>query len=536
MPEHKIKLDIAILGGGFAGVYCAKTLEKKLPRDSRLRVGLIASENHMVFQPMLPEVAGGSISPRHVVNPLRLLCRHTEIYKGEVERIVWPERKLFLNAGDFSGTVEVQFGQLVLALGAVVDLSRIPGMPEHSFLMRNVGDAMLLRATIISRLEEANLEPDTERRRRLATFVVVGGGYSGVETAGQIADYIRDIDDFYPNIREEDFQVHLVHSQNYLLPTLRKKLSEYAARELRNRGVKLVLNQRVKAVTAGRVLLDDGSCIEAHTVVSTVGNGPHPLVARLCEETKLACEKGRVIVSAACQVNGQDHLWAAGDCAAVPFVKGGFCPATAQFAMRQGMLIGENIARAIRKKPLRSFTFKGLGEMAAIGHHRAVGEIMGFAFSGFIAWWMWRTVYISKLPRLDRKIRVVLDWTLDLFFPRDINVLNPRYSTVLKEIHLEPGDLLFHAGEPAFSFYIVKNGRIEIFDENGVMQTLTAGEYFGERALLGNRIWNFSARAAEPSTLVSIPASVFYQMVSGSGFARKTVPEVREQISVTRNR
>jgi NADH dehydrogenase len=510
-------IDIAVLGGGFAGVYCARRLEKMLGRDSRLRVTLISAENHMVFQPMLPEVVGGSISPRHVVNPLRLLCRRTVVYKGDVRRIDWKSRTLHFNAGDFSGTLELKFGHLVLALGAVVDLSRIPGMPEHAFLMRNVGDAMLLRATIISRLEEANLQRQSAVKKRLLTFVVVGGGYSGVETAAQIADLYRGVHQYYPNVRREDFNVYLVHSQGILLPTLRKKLSMYAARELGKLGVKLILNQRVNAVTASRVFLEDGSCLETHTVICTVGNSPHPLVTALCQENGFETEKGRVLVSPTCQVKGQDRLWAAGDCAAVPFVQGGFCPDTAQFAMREGILIGENLTRSFGGKALRNFDFKGLGELASLGHRRAAGEIMGFAFSGFTAWWIWRTVYLMKLPRLDRKVRVVLDWTLDLFFPRDINVLNPRYSTLLKEIHLEKQDVLFRAGEPAFSLYIVKQGRIEILEDDVVIQTLTAGDYFGERELLGSGVWTFSARAGEPSTLVSIPASIFHQIVDGSG-------------------
>ncbi len=194
MNEPKnIKLDVAILGGGFGGVYCAKAIERALKHDRRIRVGLISEENYMVFQPMLPEVAGSSISPRHVVNPLRLLCKHAEVLRGRVEAIDWPRRQLLLNAGPFSGNLNVTYDELVLALGAITDLSRIPGMPEHSFLIKNVGDAMHLRATILGRMEEANLEPRPEIKRRLTSFVVVGGGYSGVETAGHILDQLRVI-------------------------------------------------------------------------------------------------------------------------------------------------------------------------------------------------------------------------------------------------------------------------------------------------------------------------------------------------------
>lgn len=512
-----LKLDVAILGGGFAGVNCAQALARAVGRRSGLKVGLIAEENYMVFQPMLPEVAGASISPRHVVNPLRLLCRHASIFRGSVESIDWPRKRLVLNAGPFSGNLQVQFDHLVLALGAITDLSRMPGMPEHAFLIKNVGDAMFLRATIISRIEEANVEPRPEVRQRLLTFVVVGGGYSGVETAGHLLDFFRSICSYYPNVAAADIKVHLIHSGDHLLPTLSQSLGEYSARKLRERGLNLSLNQRVKSVTANRVYLMDGSCVESNTVISTVGNAPHPLVMTLGTQCALELAKGNLVTEPTGLVKGQSKLWAAGDCAAFPIAGGGQSPATAQFAMRQGALIGKNIARQLRGEPPQPFRFKGLGEMASIGHRIAVAEILGLRFSGFLAWWLWRSVYLLKLPRFDRKVRVVLDWTLDLFFPRDLNHLSPRFSKPVKEIYLEAGDVLFHAGEPAFSFYIVKSGLLELREDGDVVQRLEPGAYFGEAALLGDGLWHNNAVAAEPTRLVSLPASVFRQLVQGAG-------------------
>jgi NADH:ubiquinone reductase (H+-translocating) len=512
-----INLDVAILGGGFAGVYCAKTLGKALGRHSNVRIGLISERNYTVFQPLLPEVVGASISPRHVVNSLRLLCRHAEVLKGKVENISWPERRLVLHAGDFVGKVVVQFQHLVLALGATIDLSRIPGMPEHAFLMQNAADAMLVRSTIIGRIEEANLETRPDVRRRLLTFVVVGGGYSGVETAGQILDLFSGIHRYYPNVSRSDLDVVLVHSSKHILPTLNRKLGEYTARVLRQRGLNLVLDDRVRSVTAHGVHLQSGRTIEAHTVVSTVGNAPHPLVTDLCQSNQLPTEKGRILTDPSGQVHGQTHLWAAGDCAAFPFIQGGYCPDTAQFAMRQGRLLGQNIARTLRNTTLLPLTFKGLGQMASIGHHRAVGNVLGVNFSGFFAWWLWRTIYLGKLPGLDRKLRVVIDWTMELFFPRDINLLNPRYTRVLKQVYLEPGSVLFRKGDPAFSLYIVKSGCVEIGDESGLVQSIGPGEYFGERALLEDRVWQFNGRTSQPTVLVSIPADTFRQIVQGTG-------------------
>jgi NADH dehydrogenase len=470
-----------------------------------------------VFQPMLPEVVGGSVSPRHVVNPLRLLCRGVEVFRGTVEEIQWKERRLTLNAGDFARRVDIHFSRLVLALGAVVDLSRIPGMPEHAYLMRNVGDAMRLRSTIISRIEEASLVSDPEARQRLLTFVVVGGGFSGVETAGQILDLLGAIHGYYSHVSREELRVYLVHSQDHLLPMFSERLGEYTARKLEQRGLRLVLQERVESVTAHRVLLRSGRAIETNTVVCTVGNAPHPLVTELCRRESLPSLRGRVETEPTCQVKGAAGLWAAGDCAAIPCAEGGYCPETAQFAMRQGVLVGRNIARAERGEPLKPFEFRSLGQMAAIGHRSAVASIRNFSFSGFFAWWLWRTVYLAKLPGIDRKIRVMIDWTLDLFFPRDINLLTPRYSNVLKEVYLTEGAILFSRGEPAFSLYIVKSGQLEIRDDVGVVQVIGPGEYVGERALLNDRIWHFDGRASEPTVVVSVPGSAFQHIARGAG-------------------
>ena len=522
-------LEIAILGGGFAGVYCGKSLFKHLGRGSA-KVGLVSDENYMVFQPMLPEVASASISPRHVVNPIRHLCRHLQVYKANVDRIDVAAKSLTLSPGPFSPPIEVRFQHLVVALGAEVDLTRVPGMTEHAFLMRNVGDAMKLRAAVLSRFEEANLVTDAERRRRLLTFVVVGGGYSGVETAGQILDLFQGINRFYLNIGPADFRVVLVHSRDHLLPTLSRKLGDYAGRKLRERGLEIVLGTRVKSLTAEKVYLADGTVIPANTVVSTVGNAPHPLVTKLAADLGVETDKGRLKTGADMRVTGSDWIWSAGDCASVPMEGGETCPATAQFAMRQGAHLGANIASAFRGSGTKPFRFKGLGELAAIGHRTAVAEILGLKFSGFFAWWMWRTIYLSKLPGIDRKLRVVIDWTLDLFFPRDINLLSPRYTHTLREAYLQKDDVLFTAGEPAFSFYIVKSGRIRLTDpEGGLIKTVADGEFFGERALLSDRRWRFTAEAAEDTTLVALGSEEFKALMESSSTLRSMLRRTARQ-------
>ncbi len=513
--------DNIILGGGFAGVYAAKSLSRELGRKAHSHsIAIVASENHMVFQPMLPEVAGAALSPRHVVNPIRSLCKSAKVFKAQATGIDLDNRVLKLSVGDFVGNIELGFKQIGLCLGAKIDLSAIPGMQEHSLLLQNVGDAMRIRAHFVSRLEEANLAFNADVRRRLLSFVIVGGGYSGVETAGQFLDLARAIYHQYKNISWEDFRFTLIHSRDHLLPTLNKKLGKYAESHLKKRSLDIQLERRARAITANRVYLDDGSHIETNTVICTVGNAPHPLVTSLNREYGIEMEWGRLKTLADCSISGFPSVWAAGDCALVPQKDGTPSPPTAQFALRQGELMGRNMARQSENSPTKPFAFTAIGELASIGHHSAVAEIKGLRFSGLFAWWMWRSIYLMKLPGIERKMRVVFDWTLELFFPRDINLLNPQYSTGASETHLEKGDVLFHQGDPAFSFYIVKSGAIELRDNGKKVKTVLAHQHFGERALLEKTNYLFQAVALEPTTLVTIRNSLFQQIVlADSSFA-----------------
>lgn len=516
-PESDRHYDIAVLGGGFGGVYTTQTLLKKFGRAYGPRIGLFSDQNYLVFQPMLPEVAGSSLSPRHVVANLRQLCADARIHRGQVEAIDLDAKRFVLRPGPFAANVSISYEKLVLALGAEIDLSRVPGMPEHAFLMRNVGDAMILRATLIERFEEANIEQRPDVRKRLLTFVVVGGGYSGVETAGQILDLCHDVHRFYSGVGPDDFRVVLVHSQEKLLPTLSSGLADYTHRELTKRGMEVLLKERVSAVTASRVYLAAGKPIETNTVISTVGNAPHPLVTDLVQRYGLEQLRGRVKTDGCLRVQGCDDVFALGDCAAVPLPSGEAAPATAQFATRQGERLGKNLFLMSHGRDPQPFQFEGLGELAAIGHQRAVANVLGMNFSGFFAWWMWRTIYLSKLPTLERKLRVVLDWTLDLFFPKDLNLISPRYTRPLRQVHLEKGDILFNAGDPAFSLHVLKKGRVDLVDDAGaIVRAINPGEYFGERALTHGEPYLYTARAAETSTLVSVGGEIFRQMVEDS--------------------
>ncbi|MEM6912111.1 MAG: FAD-dependent oxidoreductase [Verrucomicrobiota bacterium] len=528
--QNQLHLNVVVLGGGFAGVYCAKELGKQL-RKTDQTVGIVSEQNHMVFQPMLAEVAGGSLSPGHVINPIRMLCRHADVFRGEVMDIDLEEKSIFVNTGHFSTGMKLTYDHLVLALGAEVDLSRVPGMPEHAFLMQNVGDAIALRSTVISRMEEANVETRPEIKERLLTFTVVGGGYSGVETAGEIHDMLVSMTRFYHHVEESQIRVIVIHSRSRILNALGERLAEYARRKLEERGVEFHLERRVRAVTATRVYLDDGSTIETNTTVSTVGNAPNSLVRRLCQTYQLQHQRDRITTDAHFRVPGRDDLWAIGDCAHNPDADAEISPETAQFAMRHGLHCGKNLGAVLAGKPTRPFNFKGLGELASIGHRTAVAEIMGLNFSGFLAWFMWRTIYLAKLPGIERRLRVTLDWSLDLFFPRDINLLNPRYTKLLTSVHLEPGDHLFSTGDPAFSLYVVQRGKIELFQDGRVVRTIGPGDFFGERALVHKTGYFFDAIAAERTVLLSASGPAIMPILEGSRRFRRILAKTTAQSS-----
>ena len=332
-----MEFDVVIAGGGFAGAYCARALSKAPRSEGERRVALVSERNVLVFQPMLAEVAGSSLAPLDVVNPLRQFCRGANVLQGTIQKIDW-ESKTLIDGGRFTRDHKVGFGHLVITLGSVTDLNAIPGMAEYGRPMKDVSDALRLRAAFINRLEEANLVEDPPTRQRLLTFVVIGGGYTGVETAGQMFDFVRHAQKFYANLRGLKLRVVLIHAGTELMAEIGPDLGAYARTILEKRGVEIRLKSRVSAVTASQVILDDGSRIEANTVVTTIGNAPNPVVMDLCKQLGIEAVKGRIPTDSSMRVAGFKTLWAAGDGSSVPWNDRGkakVSPQTAQFAFRQ---------------------------------------------------------------------------------------------------------------------------------------------------------------------------------------------------------
>lgn len=416
---------IVIIGGGFAGATAAQALERRL---RNVDIHLVSAENHLTYNPLLPEVVGASVLPGHVVAPLRQMVHRARVHQVRVTAVDTTARRVHYDGGCESGSLG--YDHLVLACGSSANLRMIPGMAEHALPLKTVGDALFLRNRVISRLEDAELTDNPTLRRWLKTFVVVGGGFSGVEVAGEISDFLTESGRWYSHSQLEPPRVVIVHGGPHLLPELPERLGRFTERKLaRHGGVEVRLNSRSDAIDGRGVTLNNGSRIEAGTVVSTIGTAPSPLIEALPAEK----QRGRLRVDADMSVPGLPGVWAIGDCAAVPnsYGDGAPCPPTAQFALRQGPQLAANIARRERGEPTRPFGYRPKGLMSAIGHNRAVARVWGINLSGFIPWLLWRGFYLLYIPTFARKARVYLEWNWAMFFPPDIAHL--RFTRTVDE-------------------------------------------------------------------------------------------------------
>ena len=412
------KTKILIAGGGFAGLYAAKYLDKRLARRPDIEVTLISRENFILFTPMLHEVAAGDLSPGDIVNPLRRILRHVNVVQADIQAIDLTTKKIRCVAGVRNMELEFEFDHLLLTIGSETNFFDLQDVRNWAVTMKSLSDAALLRNRMVELLEEASLEKDEATRGELLTFVTAGGGFAGVETTGAVNDFVRETVKFYPSLREETIRVVVVHPGKFLLPELGEELGRYAEQKLSQRKVEIIKGARVAGYDGSVVKLTDNTSIPATTLIWTAGVKPGVAIESLgCKK-----ERGRLLVNEYLSVPAVSGLWAAGDCAAVPdgYETGNFFPPTAQHGLREAITAAKNIEAAIDGRPLKPFVFTTLGQLATIGRRTGVAMVFGFKFSGLIAWAMWRSIYLMKLPGLAKKLRVMMDWTLDLLFGREI--------------------------------------------------------------------------------------------------------------------
>ncbi|MFL6353482.1 MAG: NAD(P)/FAD-dependent oxidoreductase [Bryobacteraceae bacterium] len=410
---------VLILGSGFAGVTVAQELSKLLPAQSAAEISLVDRNNFLLFTPMLTEVAGGELDARHIVASPRRLSRGINFEEGEIQEIDLANRRVVLNIGDGDGSKRtLTADHLVIALGSVPAFHGIPGLQEHSLAIKSVGDAAAIRNRVLACLERAHWETDAHIRREVLTFVVGGGGYTGVETMAAVNDLARESVKDYPNVQPDEISTFIVEPGDRLLSELSSDLAAFAQQKLQEHGVKVRLRTKITSAAQNYVEFEGGNRIPTRTLIWAGGITPNPLIG------KLDCARGHhhgIVVDECCSVPDHPGVWALGDCAEVPKQgsQGTYAP-TAQNATREGALVARNIVAVLRGEKPEPFAFKTIGELALVGKHSGVAKIYGQHFSGFLAWAMWRAIYLSKMPGMGQRARILLDWILDFFFGRSI--------------------------------------------------------------------------------------------------------------------
>jgi NADH dehydrogenase len=410
---------ILIVGGGYVGMYTALRLQHGLRRDEAT-ITVVDPQSYMTYQPFLPEAAAGNLEPRHLVVPLRKVLKRCEILNGRIASINHAKRTARFEPSEGGGR-DLTYDVLVLAPGSIARTMPIPGLAERGIGFRTVAEAIYLRNQVLSRLDLAASTDEKKLRQRALTFVFIGGGYAGIEAIAELEDMARDALRFYNGLTEKDMRWVMVEASRRILPEVSEDMADYTVRELEKRGIEVLRNTKVESMVDGHVVLSDGSSFETDTIVWTAGVRANPLL----EATDLPLDEAkRLKCRADLRVDGVDGAWSAGDSAAVPDLSkddpAALCGPTAQHAVRQAKRLGDNLVASLRGQEIHDYKHAYAGSVASLGLHRGVAEVYGVKLRGLPAWWMHRTYHVTRMPTLNRKVRVIADWTLALFFRREI--------------------------------------------------------------------------------------------------------------------
>ena len=512
------KKRIVVLGAGFAGMFTAKHMRRMAPADVEIEV--INEVNYFIFQPLLPEVAAGNINAADAVSPIRLLLPGVKFRLGHVRAVHLRHNHLEVADDTNRNLAQVPYDQLVLAMGQRVDLSGFPGLEDHAFTMKTLADAYRLRNQVINCLEKADVAENPDLKRRLLTFVVVGAGFSGVETAGEVADLLDRSLKFYPRINPAEIRMILVEYADRILPELPKELARYTNRELAKRKIETWLNTALESASESTVQMADGRMVETETIVATIGTAP----GRLAQSLGLEMQWGRIKVDGHMRVPGYDNVWAIGDTALIPLPSKSasgekVAAPTAQFAVREAKTLARNIIATIQGKDLEVFDYKPMGSLASIGCHKAVAVLFGMRISGTLAWLLWRVGYLGMLPGFATKVRVLLNWFLDHFFPRNTVQIDVPMREGARYLWFRKGDEVLRTGNLADGFYTVLSGKFEATigagTPNPYHRILGPGDHFGERVLFGGDLRTGDVVALEDSKVLFIARDDFRRFATG---------------------
>ena len=439
----KNKKKIVILGSGFAAVECAKKLEKEYGDNPEIEIVMIGEDNFLLFTPMLPQVASGMIETRHIVFPIRTICKKTKFYEGRIKNVD-PYGKLVTlwGTGD-KRSISIHYDFLVVALGSETNFFGMTDVEKNAYTMKTLNDAVMLRNRIIDMLEQAENETNPILRKSFLNFVVVGGGFAGIETAGELMDLLLDVRKYYPSIQKDDLKVIVLEAMGEILPGFNKKLAEFAKQKLKERGIDIQLKKAVTSFDGNEVTIktldetpkdsieqSEINSIITKTLIWTAGITPVNTIKRSMFKT----EKGKIVINDFLEVEKFPGVFAIGDCALFvdPITNRPF-PPTAQIAEAQAKMAAKNLISLIKNSEKEKFVYHSKGQLAIIGKRTGIATFLGVNISGFLAWLIWRNVYLSKIPTFDKKTRVFLDWMIDLFFDRDVSRLKLMKRETEKE-------------------------------------------------------------------------------------------------------
>jgi len=424
----KTKKRVVVLGGGFAGLECVRRLESYFMREFDIEIVLVSEDNFLLFTPMLPQVASGMIETRHIIMPIRALIEKTIFYEDRVRNIDPFGKIVTLSGTSEKRGISLHYDFLVISLGSQTNFFGLTNVEEHAYTMKTLNDAMILRNRIIDMLEQAENETNPILKKSLLTFVVVGAGFAGIETAGELIDFVLDARKYYPHISKQDIRVVVLEALSSILPGFSEKLAKFAYEKLIQRGIDIRLNTAVTSFDGTEVLVKslenrenkNIEAIQTKTLVWTAGVTPVDTIKNSIFKT----EKGKIIVNEFLEIPDFPGVFAVGDCCQTidPITKKPYAP-TAQLAEAHAKIAAHNLYALIRNKQKKNFEYKSKGQMAIIGKRSGIASVFGMNIHGFLAWWLWRSVYLSKISRLEKRVRVLLDWAIDLFFDRDISRL-----------------------------------------------------------------------------------------------------------------
>ncbi len=502
---------VVCLGGGYAAMHLVKSMKKSINKGI-VELTIIDKNNYHTFHGLVAEMLGGQLQPGQIASPSRRLFKPARFHNAIIEDIDTKNKSVTTFREFDNKQFKVQFDHLVVSLGSVDNLSRYPGIAEHTFRLKNYWDCFEVRNHIIHMLELAEIETDPIERKRLLNFVIVGGNYAGVEVATELPSLFRKIQPEFPGLGLDEISVNLIHSGDTILPELNsrypKLVSDATKYITRQKNLKIILNTRIKSATGDEAVFEDGSKIQTRTIISCTGNAQSPLLEKLgLERDKMQ----RLVTDPYGNVIGKKDIWAAGDCAAVPMTDGGTAPPLAIYAMTAGSLIGKNIINKIKNRTLQKYRFTGIGDAASLGNRTAVGHFKGIPFLGFHGWVLWRIFMFFYLPTWDRRLRALSDWILWPIIGRDIVSIQKKEGLGISKKLFEPGQLIVVEGDIGKDLYVIQSGQVEIIKEDtgkiDVLAELGAGSHFGEKAIYSGTVRTASVRAKTRVELLAISKS-----------------------------